>query len=183
MTGILCALSKQRRALLEEDPPLLAHVIAARRHERVPGLLVLGKTWHALDLIMGGGRDAVLGDAVLARSGQSFGPSMSLGQPKLLEPDRVEAVADALEALPVELVHDRYPLLTGQDAHGGFGPKPQPPAPPTEYDPELAALGFDDEEDAEEAAERDELSVALERLTVFYRAAADRGDAVIAVVV
>ena len=181
MVGIVCSLSKQRRSLLEADPHLLEDAIAARRRERIPGLLDLGKAWHALDLILGGGDDALLGDAVMARSGQPFGPTLGYGPPRLLEPARVALVADALEALPVDRVEDGYPLLTG--AHGGFGPKVRPPSTPNDYDAEIAALGLDDEPDPEEAAERDELAVALQRLTDLYRAAADRGDAVIAVIV
>jgi hypothetical protein len=179
MTGILCALSAKRRAILEEDPELLAEVIGARHQERIPGLLELDKAWDALDVILGEDEDPLLGDAVLARTGRPFGADLGYGPPRLLEPDRVGAIADALERLPAELVEDRYPLLAGREIHGRYGPKPRTPGP-AEYAAELDAL---DLEQDDEAAEREELTARLERVTAFYREAATRGDAVVAIVI
>lgn len=179
MTGILCALSAKRRAILEEDPDLLSDVIGARHQERIPGLLELDKAWDALDAILGEDEDPLLGDAVLARTGSPFGSDMSFGPARLLEPDRVKAIAEALEKLPGELVEDRYALLGARTTHGGYGPKVRSPGP-TEYAEELEAL---DLEQDDEVAEREELTARLERITAFYREAAQRGDAVIAIVV
>lgn len=170
MHGVLCALSAKRRAMLEEDPELFSEVLAAREHERVPGLLDLDKSWHALDVLLGEGDDEVLGDAILGRSGRSFGPSLSFGRPKLLEPARVAEIASALAALPDDLVDRRYAALARRNVHGGYGPKPH-------GDDELDGLVDDETE------EREELRARLERVQAFYRDAAQRGDAVIAVVV
>lgn len=168
MHGVLCALSAKRRAMLEEDPELFSEVLAARAHEPVPGLLDLDKSWHALDMLLGEGDDEVLGDAILGRSGRSFGPSLSFGRPKLLEPARVAEIASAVAALPDDLVDRRYASLARRTVHGGYGPKPR---------------GDDELDGDEETEEREELRARVERVQAFYRDAAERGDAVIAVVV
>ena len=175
MTGILLALSDKRRAKLEKEPGLLADVLDARREERVPGLLDLGKAWHALDVMLGGESDDVLGDAVLARSGTKFGPSMSYGPVRLLSAGRVAMICDALAALPDELAFERYERLRGQDVHGRYGPKDE--QGPAEYAEELAAL-----EDDEERDEKEELARYFEALREIYREAKERGEAVLSIV-
>jgi hypothetical protein len=181
MNGVLCALSEARRAMLEEDPDLLQEVIAHRHRERIPGLLDLDKAWMALDILLGEDQDAVLGDAVLGRSGPKFGPKLSYGRGRLLLPDRVAAVAAALGALPEGLVDQRYDLLAGREVHGGYGPKPLALGP-AEYAQELADLGDDGDED-EEQVEREELETRIEGLKAFYRAAAEKGQSVLCMVV
>jgi hypothetical protein len=176
MQGILLALSPERLAMIDDDPDLLVEVIDARRQERIPGLLELGKAWHALDLLLG----EELGDAILARSGRRFGPELGLGRGRLLEPSRVVELARALDGLPASLVTDRYPTLRGRNAHGGYGARDQE-ASETEYDDELRALGLD--ADLEGDAERDELGRRFEAVRAHYRTAAEKGHAVYAVVV
>ncbi len=175
MQGILCALSDKRRAMLEDDPELFSAVLSARHEEQVPGLLDLDRSWHALDVLLGEGEDAVLGDAVLGRRGRSFGPSLAFGRPKLLEPPRVVEVAGALSALPKDTVERGYGSLAGRTVHGGYGPKE---SPASQYDDLL--VGVDDHE---VGAERAELRTRFEAVRRFYREAAERGDSVLAVVI
>ncbi len=182
MNAVLCALSDKRRLLLEDSPELLHDVLAARTRERIPGLLDLGKTWHALDVITSDeGEDAVLGDAILGRSGRAFGPELSFGRGKLLAPARVGEISKALAALGDDPVRERYETLRGRGVHGGYGPKSGLVTMEAEYDRELAALGIAD--DDEEEVEKLELAQRLEAVVTFYRDAAARGDSVLVVVV
>ena len=75
MDGVLCALSAKRHAMLQADPGLLFELTDPTHAggEQMRGLLHLGKAWDALDLLVSRrGEDALLGDAVLARSGKSM---------------------------------------------------------------------------------------------------------------
>lgn len=175
MKGLLLALSDKRMAMLEEEPELLFDVIEARHREPIAGLLDLDKAWHALDLLLGADEDDLLGDAVLARSGKSFGPEISYGRGHLLSPARVSSISAALEALPESTVEDRYHSLRGREVHGGYGPKAEGPA---EYAEELDALG-----DEEERAEQEELATCFEGLRAFYLRASRRGEAVLSMVI
>ena len=121
MDGILCALSRTRLALLEDDPSILADLLDARFDTGVPGLLDLGKYWHALDLILDGPKDPVLGDAILARTGTSLKAKAAYGAAHVLPAARVIEVATVLGKLPSSLILDRYPTLRGKEVHGGFG--------------------------------------------------------------
>jgi len=182
--GVLCALSSKRRALLEEDPELLTDVIGHRHRERIPGLFDLDEAWEALDVLLGEDEDELLGDAVLARSGAPFGPDLGYGRAKLLTPDRVLAVSRALAALADGFVDERFVRLEGRRVQGGYGPKP-PRGGPEEYAEELAALGDEvevEERAEDERAEREELETRLEALKEFFRGAAERREAVVAVV-
>ena len=69
MHAILITMSSKRRAQIQEDPDTLADVLEARHEPEIPGLLDLGTAWNALDTLLSeGGKDTVLGDAVLAVS-------------------------------------------------------------------------------------------------------------------
>jgi len=71
MHAILITMSPKRLAQIQEDPETLADVIEARHETEIPGLLDLGTAWNALDALLSeGGKDTILGDAVLARSGE-----------------------------------------------------------------------------------------------------------------
>jgi hypothetical protein len=119
MRLILCALSAKRRAALEEDPTLFSDVLD---EGDVPGLLDLDKTWDALDVMLSDrGADALMGDALLARSGARSPVWAGYGPGRVLAPARVTEVAAALSALPDTFVRDRYPALLFKDAYGNYG--------------------------------------------------------------
>ena len=71
--AILIALSAKRQTLLESEPETLEDVVEARHDEPIPGLLDLNTHWETFDTLLSGrGRDEILGDALLARSGKRF---------------------------------------------------------------------------------------------------------------
>src|SRR5438445_13701327 len=102
--GILITCSTKRLAQLEEDPETLEDVVDARDETAIPGLLDLGSAWDALDILLSDrGRDALLGDTVLARTGREL-EEVAFDHARLLAPPRVAEVAKALAALPGNLV-------------------------------------------------------------------------------
>lgn len=167
MHGFLCSLSNKRRALLEEDPSLVRDLAIARRSESIPGVLELGKTWHALDLILHGEEGGPLGDAILGRQGKAVGPPFPFGLPRLLDPEQVKATAAALAELPEGLVRARYAELAAHQVHGGFGSDPDDGADEAEAD-----------EEELEALER-----ALHKVVAHYEEAAREGRGMLTAVV
>lgn len=140
----MITLSPKRLAVLEEDPETLIDVIEARDEQQIPGLLDLGNAWDALDVMLSDrGKDALLGDAVLARSGRKFGD----GTARVLGPARVTEIAKRLDALAPTHVDERYPALAAAKAHGKVGSEP------------------DDEE-------REALQLLLSRIVALYKDAA-----------
>jgi uncharacterized protein DUF1877 len=121
MDALLCSLSPKRVALLEEDPEVLQELIEARHEQEIPGLLDLGKTWHALDIMLGDGKDDVLSDALVGRSGKKLKAAGAHGNARLIGAGRVAEIAKALAALPATLVQERYSTLYGKTVHGGYG--------------------------------------------------------------
>jgi len=119
MDAILCSLSPKRLALVEEDPEVLGELLEARHDTDIPGLLDLGKTWHALDILLGDGKDEVLGDALVGRTGKKIKAGNT--KARLLEPPRVAAIYKALAAQPKNMVQERYGQLYGKTVHGGYG--------------------------------------------------------------
>src|SRR5689334_6451383 len=99
MDGILCSLSPKRVEMLEEDPEVLQDLLDARHEEDIPGLLDLGKTWHALDILLGDGKHEVLADAIVGRTGKKLKASGSFGKARILSPARVAEIAKALAQL------------------------------------------------------------------------------------
>jgi len=98
MHAILITMSSKRLAQCQEDPDTLADVIEARHETEIPGLLDLGTAWNALDALLSeGGKDTILGDAVLARSGEPFDSDFKSS--RLLTPTRVGEIAKKLEGL------------------------------------------------------------------------------------
>jgi hypothetical protein len=110
--GILIALSSKRLALLESEPDTLEDVVEARHEDAIPGLLDLKTYWESLDMIMSGrGRDEVLGDALLARSGKNLSVDNAFEQARVLSPQRVAEVAAKLGELPVATLKERAQQL------------------------------------------------------------------------
>jgi hypothetical protein len=110
--GILIALSSKRLALLESDPETLEDVVEARHEDAIPGLLDLKTHWESLDMILSGrGREEVLGDALLARSGKPLSVDNAFEQARVLSPQRVAEVAMKLATLSVAAFRDRAQQL------------------------------------------------------------------------
>jgi hypothetical protein len=110
--GILIALSSKRLALLESEPETLEDVIEARHEDKIPGLLDLETHWETLDMLVSGrGRDPILGDAFLARSGKPLAVDTAFEQALVLGPVRVAEVAAKLAEVSVALVKERFAQL------------------------------------------------------------------------
>ena len=120
--AILCTLSPRRTEQLLSDAAVVHDLLEAPVDLDIPGLLDLGRTWDALDLLVSErGEHPLLGDAILARTGRSL-PVVGRGRPpRILDSDRVAAVADALVRIPEDLIPARYPDLYGRQVHGAFG--------------------------------------------------------------
>jgi hypothetical protein len=121
MDALLCSLSPKRLALIEEDPDVLTELIDARHETEIPGLLDLGQTWHALDIMLGDGKDAVLADALVARNGKKLKAGAAHGKARMITAARVAEIAKLLTALPASFVTEKYPSLYGKTVHGGYG--------------------------------------------------------------
>ena len=128
MHAVFCSLSEKRLAQLQREPEVLVEVLEARKETKIPGLLDLGKAWHALDIIVSGeGSDPVLGDALVGRKGKKLRASSAYGSARLLDLERVQRVAKALATLPANIVRDRYPDLYGKNVHGNYGQEKSAP--------------------------------------------------------
>ncbi len=148
MYGVIITLSPKRLAQVEADPETLEDVVEARHETAIPGLLDLGVTWDALDVIYSDrGKDAVLGDAVLGRSGRKFELEGPFQSARLLGPARVAEIAARLDKLDAGHIKARYPSLQTTQVHGKLGAKP------------------DDEE-------REGLEIIAKRLVALYKEAA-----------
>lgn len=107
MHALLITLSPKRLTLIQEDPDALADVVEARHDQEIPGLLDLGTAWNALDALLSeGGKDTILGDAVLARSGEPFDTDFKSA--RLLPPTRVAEIAKTLGALKIKAVAAKH---------------------------------------------------------------------------
>lgn len=110
--AILIALSSKRLALLESEPDTLEDVVEARHEEPIPGLLDLSTHWETLDMLISGrGREEVLGDTLLARTGKPLEVDTAFEQARVLSPQRVAEIAQKLAAVPATLVSDRFKQL------------------------------------------------------------------------
>lgn len=117
--AILIALSSKRLALLESEPETLEDVVEARHDEPIPGLLDLRTHWETLDtLVSGRGRDEVLGDAFLARTGKRMSGETAFEQVKILTPQRVTEVAQKLGEVPKTLIAERFKQLAEAKSPG-----------------------------------------------------------------
>jgi hypothetical protein len=177
MHGWLLSLSPKRKAVLVDDLSLLHEVLEEHRRTPVRGVLEIGKAWHALDLIVAGENSSgALGDAVLGRRGSMFGKKGSFGTARLLPPEKVRVVADALDALNAELVTQRYSTLKGKTVHGEYGPKKKGKPGDDDDDDD------DDSDNPDEERELAELERLYQGLRALYRAAANDGHSVLALI-
>lgn len=160
MDAILVSLSPKRLAMLEEDPEVLQDLIEARLESEIPGLLDLGNTWHALDVLLGEGKNAVLGDAVLIRTGEKLPGTLKA---KLMPPARVAEVSKALAALTPTHVRDKFKTLAGRAVHGNYGDDPGAEDDPAYLKDQVAKRRNE---------EMKELTEALRSLTALYAEAA-----------
>lgn len=176
MSVVLCALSEKRIALLEEDPGLLSELLSmSQEGDEVPGLLDIGKTWDALDFILSDqGKDAVLGDALLGRTGRKLRAAGAYGKARLLGPSRVAEVDKALSKLPAQVVRDRYPELFGKDIHGDFGQE-------TCAEDEIKYIKDKVRETRE--SETAHLESVLAAIRALYKRASDEGHSMMSVIV
>ena len=159
--GVLCTLSPKRRAQLQSEPGLLEELISARHDDSIPGLLDVGKAWDALSRMLGGAdRKHAAADAVLGRTGRAFGPRLSFGPARVLEPEDVARIATALPEDVEGHVEKTYPTLAGSDVHGGYG-----------------------REGADKAHELKSLSLTLRKVVDLYRKAAKDGHAMLVAIV
>src|SRR4051812_24826317 len=105
MYGVLITLSPKRLAQLEEDPDTLDDVLEARHETEIPGLLDVGKTWDALDVLVSDrGKDALLGDALMARTGRELDVDGDFDTARVLGAARVAEISAKLDALAPTLV-------------------------------------------------------------------------------
>ncbi|MCW5808823.1 MAG: DUF1877 family protein [Deltaproteobacteria bacterium] len=174
MDAILCACSSKRVAMLEEEPEVLQDLLEARHDGEIPGLLDLGKTWHALDILLGDGKDEVLADALVARNGKKMKAAAAHGNARLIAAARVAEIAKALEALPANLVADRYGSLYGKTVHGGYGQDMVAPG-----DKEWLR----DKITKNHAKEIAELTEALAAVVALYREAATAKQSMMSIIV
>jgi hypothetical protein len=157
--GILITLSTKRRAQLEGDPDTLEDVLEARHDTDIPGLLDVGLAWDALDVMLSErGKDALLGDAVLARSGDDLENGDVYEAARVLPPERVAEIAAKLTELGKGHVRERYPSLAGRKIYADLGK-------------------------AAEDEERDALELLLGRMVTLYQQAAKQKHAMLSLVV
>lgn len=171
MHVVLLALSPARQKMLEEEPELLEEVMTSRQEVAIPGLLDLAKAWDALDRLVTGNRpEGVLGDAVLGRGGRPFGLRGAIGRPRLLETKRVAEISTALEALPADVVRQRYKSLAGRNVHGDYGKEVAEPDDPAYL-----------KQKVQETADREiaELEGFFKQLRETYAKAASSGHAML----
>lgn len=171
MDAILCSLSPKRLAMLTEDPEVLSDLIEARLESEIPGLLDLGNTWHALDVLLGEGKNAILGDAVLIRSGEKLPGSLKA---RLMPPARVAEVSKVLATLTPTHVRDKFKSLAGKGVHGNYGDDPG-----AEDDPAY----LKEQVSKRQIEEMKELTEALRSLTVLYAEAAKGKHSMLMVIV
>lgn len=158
MHGVLIALSPKRLAQIEAEPETLEDVLDARHDTAIPGLLDIGRVWDALDvLISARGKDEVLGDALLGRTGRPIGDDPTLESCRLLAPARVAEVAQKLQDLSSSHVRDTYPALSRLKVHGKFGA--------TQDDEECTGL-----------------EIVLSRVIAFYKDAAKQNHSMLVVI-
>jgi hypothetical protein len=117
--NILISLSSKRLTLLESEPETLEDVVEARHDEPIPGLLDLKTHWETLDMLLSGrGRDEILGDVLLARTGKRFDAGDAFEQAKLLSPARVAEVAAKLAETSKDMVLERFKQLAEAKSPG-----------------------------------------------------------------
>ena len=118
--GMLLALSDKRLTLLTEDPEMLEDIV--EEGDNIPGLVELGTAWDAIDVLLSDrGKEPLLGDAILARSGRPLHDETKFQAVRLIAPARVAVVATKLGDLPPTIVRDGYAQLAAKKVHGKIG--------------------------------------------------------------
>ncbi len=146
--GVMITLSPKRLAQIETDPDTLDDVLEARHETEIPGLLDLGVTWDALDVMLSErGKDALLGDAIMGRAGRVLDMEGDYDNARVLDAKRVVEISKRLDALEAGHVKATYPKLAAAKVHGNLGAQ------------------HDDEE-------RDGLEIVLKRVIALYKDAA-----------
>jgi len=174
MDALLCSLSPKRLAMIEEDPEVLSELVEARHDGEIPGLLDLGNTWHALDIMLGDGKDDVLADALVARNGKKLKAEAAHGKARMIGAGRVAEIAKALSELPETLVADRYSTLYGKTVHGGYGQEVIAPDD---------KQWLRDKVTKNQKTEIDKLSEALAAVIALYKQAAANKHSMMSVIV
>jgi hypothetical protein len=155
----MITLSPKRLQQLEGDPETLEDVLEARHDTEIPGLLDLGVTWDALDVILSDrGKDAVLGDAIMGRSGRKLEVDGDFQSARVIAAPRVAEIAKKLEGLSATHVKDKYPSLAAAKVHGKLGAAP------------------DDEE-------REGLEIVVKRVVALYKDAAKQQHQMLVMIV
>jgi hypothetical protein len=152
MEPVTASLSADLKRLEERS----AEAAAAAR----PRSLALGKSWHALELLLASASPAAR-RSVLGDEAQPIGPGLAFGPAHYLSPDQVDETARAMVELDAEHVVDRpyrAGILRDARVHGGVGRDPS------------------NDDDLEILREQ------LKALVTFYRDAASHESVVIAAV-
>jgi len=159
MYGVMITLSPKRLAQLEGDPETLEDVLEARHDTEIPGLLDLGVTWDALDVMLSErGKDPLLGDAIMGRTGRKLDVEGDFQSARVIEAKRVAEIAKKLETLSATHVKDMYPALAAAKVHGKLGAQP------------------DDEE-------REGLEIVVKRVVALYKDAAKQNHQMLVMIV
>jgi hypothetical protein len=158
--GVMITLSPKRLAQIESDPFTLDDVLEARHDTEIPGLVDLGVTWDALDVMLSGrgADDALLGDAILGRAARKLAMEGDYESAHVIDAKRVADIAKRLEALDANYVKHKYPTLAAAQVHGKLGAQP-------------------DEE------ERDGLEIIMKRVIALYKEAAKQNHQMLVMVI
>jgi hypothetical protein len=110
---VLCALSRKRLEMIEEDPSVVDELLEARFEQEIRGLLDLGPRGGVLAKVLSTGGPDLL-DALLARTGKER-PGMA---GKLLAPGDVKRIAKALAGVDATWIDERCKTVGGEKAKG-----------------------------------------------------------------
>lgn len=110
---MLCALSKKRLEMIDEDPTVVDELLDARHEQEIRGLVDFGPRGATLAKVLSTGSPDLL-DALIARSGKER-PGMS---GKLLAPPDVKRIANALSGVDATWVKERCEAVGGAASRG-----------------------------------------------------------------
>ena len=111
---VLCALSRKRLEMIEEDPAVVDELLEARFEQEIRGLVDLGPRGGVLAKVLSTGGVPELLDALLARSGKER-PGMA---GKLLAATDVKKIAKALASVDHAWIDARCKEVGGDKARG-----------------------------------------------------------------
>jgi hypothetical protein len=110
---VLCALSRKRLEMIEEDPAVVDELLEARFEQEIRGLVDLGPRGGVLAKVLSTGAPELL-DALLARTGRER-PGMA---GKLLAASDVKRIAKALANVDAAWIDERCKTVGGDKARG-----------------------------------------------------------------